>query len=118
MPESDVGRALSVADRLDTLAGVFTLGKKPSGKRDPFGLRRAALGIIRIYTKPVGKDADFKDPVILPVGGTVLEAAEGLHKDFAKKLKFAKVWGSGLFEGQQVGAAHPVEDGDILELHD
>jgi glycyl-tRNA synthetase beta chain len=41
------GRCLAIADRLDTLAGVFALGKKPSGNKDPFGLRRAALGLLR-----------------------------------------------------------------------
>ena len=48
LPATRVGMALSLADRLDTLAGIFTLGQKPSGTRDPFGLRRAALGIMRI----------------------------------------------------------------------
>jgi len=48
LPQSAVGRALAVADRLDTLAGIFTLGKKPTGNKDPFGLRRQALGLIRI----------------------------------------------------------------------
>lgn len=48
LPAAREGRILAVADRLDTLAGIFVLGKKPSGGRDPFGLRRAALGIIRI----------------------------------------------------------------------
>ncbi len=41
------GRCLALADRLDTLAGVFALGKRPSGNKDPFGLRRAALGMVR-----------------------------------------------------------------------
>jgi glycyl-tRNA synthetase beta chain len=41
------GQCLALADRLDTLAGVFALGKRPSGNRDPFGLRRAALGLVR-----------------------------------------------------------------------
>lgn len=44
---SAAGRCLAIADRLDTLAGVFALGKRPSGNRDPFGLRRAALGVLR-----------------------------------------------------------------------
>lgn len=44
---SDAGRCLALADRLDTLAGIFALGKRPSGNRDPFGLRRAALGMLR-----------------------------------------------------------------------
>ena len=48
LPATVDGRILSIADKLDTLAGVFSIGKKPSGNRDPFGLRRAALGIIRI----------------------------------------------------------------------
>jgi glycyl-tRNA synthetase beta chain len=48
LPETDEGRVLAMADRLDTLAGIFVLGKKPSGNRDPFGLRRAALGLIRL----------------------------------------------------------------------
>ncbi|MGB5165777.1 MAG: glycine--tRNA ligase subunit beta [Woeseiaceae bacterium] len=48
LPQTDAGRILAIADKLDTLAGVFMLGKKPSGNRDPFGLRRAALGVVRI----------------------------------------------------------------------
>ncbi len=45
------GQLLAAADKLDTLAGVFAIGKKPSGNRDPFGLRRAALGVIRILVE-------------------------------------------------------------------
>jgi glycyl-tRNA synthetase beta chain len=48
LPTSAAGQMLAVADKLDTLSGIFVLGKKPSGNRDPFGLRRAALGVIRI----------------------------------------------------------------------
>lgn len=44
---SSAGRCLALAERLDTLAGAFALGKKPSGNKDPFGLRRAALGLVR-----------------------------------------------------------------------
>lgn len=44
---SAVGQCLALADRLDTLAGIFALGKRPSGNKDPFALRRAALGIVR-----------------------------------------------------------------------
>jgi glycyl-tRNA synthetase beta chain len=51
LPSSPAGQVLAVADKLDTLAGIFTLGKKPSGNRDPFGLRRAALGVIRILVE-------------------------------------------------------------------
>ncbi|MET0534336.1 MAG: glycine--tRNA ligase subunit beta [Steroidobacter sp.] len=47
LPSTKTGIALSIADRLDTIAGIFSIGQKPSGTRDPFGLRRAALGILR-----------------------------------------------------------------------
>ncbi len=48
LPVSVDGQLLAVADKLDTLAGIFVIGKKPSGNRDPFGLRRNALGIVRL----------------------------------------------------------------------
>jgi glycyl-tRNA synthetase beta chain len=48
LPASALGDALALADKLDTLAGIFAIGQKPSGTRDPFGLRRAAIGILRI----------------------------------------------------------------------
>ncbi len=48
LPQTEAGQALAIADKLDALAGVFILGKKPSGNRDPFGLRRSALGLVRI----------------------------------------------------------------------
>ena len=59
LPLSSNGRVLAVADRLDTLAGVFAIGKKPTGNRDPFGLRRAALGIIRVLIE-CNLDLDLK----------------------------------------------------------
>ena len=47
VPETRTGIALALADKLDTLAGIFAIGQKPTGTRDPFGLRRAALGVLR-----------------------------------------------------------------------
>lgn len=76
-----------------------------------------ALGIIRVYTKRVGHEADFNDPIILPTGGTVKEAAMTLHKDFAHKLQFARVWGKGKFEGQRVSKSYQLSDEDIIEFH-
>ena len=75
------------------------------------------LNIMRVYTKPVGKEVDFSDPVILPIGGTVEDAATTLHKDFAHKLKYAKIWGHGKFDGQRVQRDFRLIDGDILEFH-
>jgi glycyl-tRNA synthetase beta chain len=48
LPDSATGRALAIADRLDTIAGSFAIGARPTGNRDPFALRRSALGLLRI----------------------------------------------------------------------
>ncbi|MDH3900269.1 MAG: glycine--tRNA ligase subunit beta [Gammaproteobacteria bacterium] len=51
LPSTAPGQALAIADRLDTLAGIFAIGKPPTGDKDPFGLRRAALGVLRILVE-------------------------------------------------------------------
>jgi len=48
LPASRLGQCLALADRMDLLVGIFSLGQKPTGDKDPFGLRRAAIGVIRI----------------------------------------------------------------------
>jgi glycyl-tRNA synthetase beta chain len=59
LPQSTDGQLLAIADKLDTLAGIFSIGKKPGGNRDPFGLRRAALGVVRILIE-CGIEVDLK----------------------------------------------------------
>ncbi len=51
LPASDAGAVLAAADKLDTLRVAFSLGKRPTGSRDPFGLRRAAIGLCRLATE-------------------------------------------------------------------
>jgi ribosome-interacting GTPase 1 len=83
-------------------------------------LKRAifeSLGIIRVFTKKIGHEAVFEDPIILPIGGTIEMAAETIHKDFARRLQFAKVWGQGKFEGQRVKGDFILHDGDVVEFH-
>ena len=48
LPATRTGMAVAIADKLDTITGIFATGQKPTGTRDPFGLRRAALGLLRI----------------------------------------------------------------------
>jgi glycyl-tRNA synthetase beta chain len=50
LPTSILGKALSLADRIDTLVGIFAIGQKPSGVKDPFKLRRHALAVVRILS--------------------------------------------------------------------
>jgi glycyl-tRNA synthetase beta chain len=51
LPGTGAGTAVALADKLDTLAGIFAIGQKPSGTKDPFGLRRAAIGTLRIVVE-------------------------------------------------------------------
>ncbi len=60
IPQTATGQALAVADRLDTLVGIFAIGQAPSGDKDPFALRRAALGVVRILIEGE-RDLDLLD---------------------------------------------------------
>jgi ribosome-interacting GTPase 1 len=75
------------------------------------------LGIVRIYTKTPGKDADMDRPYTVRKGSTVHDVALLVHREIAADLKYAKAWGASEYDAQQVGADHIVADGDILELH-
>jgi len=70
LPSGDIGALLGIADRLDLLVGLFGLGKEPTGTTDPYGLRRAALGILRI-TLARGYRYDMAEALL---------AAQKLHK--------------------------------------
>jgi hypothetical protein len=75
------------------------------------------LGIIRVYTKTPGGDPDLSEPVVLKKGSTVEDVALSIHKDFLKKLRYARIWGSGKFDGQMVKRDYPLSEGDVIELH-
>jgi hypothetical protein len=77
----------------------------------------SALDIVRVYTKAPGKPVDRNRPFTMRRGDTVLDVALRVHPDLARTFKFARIWGSGQFSGQQVGADHPVADTDVVELH-
>ncbi len=76
-----------------------------------------SMKIIRVFTKRIGHAPVFDNPIVLPVGGNVQQAAIALHKDFAQKLKFAKLWGEGKHDGQKAMADFVLCDGDIIEFH-
>ena len=75
------------------------------------------LGRLRIYTKVPGKPADRSRPFTLPIGSTVLDLAREIHNDLEHSLKSARIWGSGVFDGQNVKRDHELHDGDLVELH-
>ena len=75
------------------------------------------LNVIRIYAKAPGKPADRAAPFTVPVGSTVHAFAGRVHQDFLETLKSAKIWGTGVFDGQSVGREHVLHDKDVVELH-
>lgn len=74
------------------------------------------LHVVRIYSKAPGREPDRDMPFVLPEGSTVQDLARRLHRDFYENLKAARVWGSGIFDGQLVGRDHVLHDGDVVEL--
>ena len=75
------------------------------------------LCIVRVYSKPPGREPDRVKPFVVPQGSTLLDFARTVHHDFADRLKFARVWGHGKFEGQRATRDYRVDDGDVIELH-
>jgi len=75
------------------------------------------LDIIRVYTKVPGREADLSEPVILKKESTIEDVGLSIHKDFVAQLKYARIWGSGKFNGQMVKRDFRVREGDVIEFH-
>jgi small GTP-binding protein len=75
------------------------------------------LNVIRVYTKQPGKPPDLTSPFTCPAGSTLVDMAALVHRDFATHLKSARIWGTGVYDGQSVGRDHIMQDKDIVELH-
>ena len=76
LPSTTTGTILALAERLDTLTGIFGIGQKPTGAKDPFGLRRAALGVLRLL---IEKQLPLDLAVLLD------KAADGLSVQLGSK---------------------------------
>jgi len=96
---------------------LIASAKTGEGLGDIGGIIFKILGIIRVYTKQPNKEPD-PNPLIVPKGTTVLEAARRIHRDLERNFKYAKIWGpSARYPGQRVGGDHVLEDGDLIEVH-
>lgn len=76
-----------------------------------------SLNMIRVYTKQPGKPPDLTSPFTCKAGSTLVELAALVHRDFADKLKSARIWGTGVHDGQSIGREHVMHDKDVVELH-
>jgi len=100
-------------EQIPTIAITATTGRLDELKQKIFQL----LDVIRVYTKEPGGKPDMTDPIILERGSTLEMAAASIHKSFAQRMKYARIWGSGKFDGVAVKRDHILQDGDIIELH-
>ncbi|MGC9236820.1 MAG: glycine--tRNA ligase subunit beta [Thiomonas sp.] len=80
LPRSEVGLALALADKLDTLVGLFGIGERPSGDKDPFALRRHALGIVRMLLEREEALRALPLSALLAIGNTAFQGVPG-HQD-------------------------------------
>jgi glycyl-tRNA synthetase beta chain len=76
LPSTQTGTILALAERLDTLTGIFGIGQKPTGAKDPFGLRRAALGVLRLL---------IEKQLPLDLADLLDKAADGLSAQLGSK---------------------------------
>lgn len=75
------------------------------------------LEIISAYTKAPGEEPNYNEPVALRKGATLTDLAMIIHKDFANKLKFARVWGPSTFDGQKVSKDYVICNQDVVEFN-
>lgn len=120
--KSDLGASVEDLDVLQELSGIAFPAMMTSAVSgdglDALGrFLFEELEIVRVYTKTPGKPPELDRPFTLRRGATVLDVARLVHKDLAAGLKYARAWGQGVFDGQQVGPEHPVADRDVIELH-
>lgn len=75
------------------------------------------LGVIRIYTKELGKEPS-KIPFVTRDGATMEDLAKMIHSDFQKNFRYARIWGpNARFQGGRIGLSYKLRDGDIIEIH-
>lgn len=101
----------------DRLAMIAVSAKEKIGLDELKRMIFENLRIIRVYSKPPGKEPQLDKPFVLRKGATILDFAEEVHREFPERLKYAKVWGSAEFPGQPVSKDFVLQDGDIVELH-
>jgi ribosome-interacting GTPase 1 len=77
-----------------------------------------SMNVVRVYSKlPAAKQPDYERPFTVRRGSLLAEMAAMVHKDIAKNLKFARVWGASVHDGTVVKGDYELRDKDVVELH-
>ena len=116
LPANDVGIAVAMADKLETLVGMFGIGNFPTGDKDPFALRRHALGVIRmLIEKDLALDLPLLIALCLPVFSDKVSDASQALMDFIDERLSGNLREQG-YSAQEVDAVlalHPPRLGDV-----
>jgi uncharacterized protein len=137
-PDEDVGiqhvKTLMVANKIDAPGAAERLeivremfaprfpihvisGEHGTGLEELRTALYQGLDVIRVYTKKPGKPADMDAPFTIRRGGTLMDLAAHIHRELPEKLKSARAWGTGVFDGQTVQRDHVLHDKDVVEIH-
>lgn len=112
------GRALALADRLDTVLGVFAAGQKPRGGKDPFALRRAALGVVRLLGDS-GTTLTLREAI--EAAGRVLEDRVEVNEallDEVEQFMFERLRSWAIDQGMDTNTVHAVAAGESGSVAD
>ena len=103
----------------DDLPEIHAVSAKTGSGLERFkDLVQHSLKLIRVFSKPPGKEPDLSKPFVVKEGATVSELAILVHKELAQRMKFARVWGESVYDGQRVAMDYELNDGDVIELND
>ncbi|RLG41195.1 MAG: GTP-binding protein [Thermoproteota archaeon] len=92
--------------------------REPPDREELGELVLRLTGVMRIFTKPVGRKEPSERALILERGSTVADAARAIHEHLYRRFRYAKVWSSRLpYSPMRVGADFELEDGDVIEIH-
>jgi ribosome-interacting GTPase 1 len=112
-------RLAILTELIEELPDIYPVSAKTGSGLEDFKERiKHTMGLIRVFSKPPGKEPDLSQPFVLRKGANVTELASTVHKDLARKMKFARVWGDHVYDGQRVAMDYELNDGDVVELND
>ena len=124
-------KALTIINKVDLVDQEFVKGLRSKIKSDfipvsaDSGLNMddlrekiyEKLNFIRIYMRPKGGETDYKEPLIVREGSSVLDICNKLHRNLRNDFRFGMIWGKNVkFGGQRVGLKHVLSDGDVLTI--
>lgn len=117
LPTTQLGSILAVASKLDLVTGIFAVGQKPTGAKDPFGVRRAALGLVRIAIEQ-SLDLDWPALINLAASRLDIDKPPGFEADvYEYLLDRLPSYYDGAFETQTINAVLALKPASLADAH-